>query len=114
MKRTFLIIAAVVAFMSTQVSAESFPVNAPTASASVSGKVVDNTTGETLAGVRVVAKGTTLEAFSDLDGNFSIDGLKPGNYTLILSMISYKNSMVENVELLPGEKEEVSIKLDNN
>ena len=85
----------------------------PVAVSTVSGTVVDITSGETLAGVAVTIEGTDLKVYTDLDGNFTMNDIKPGTYNLILSMISYKNSLIENVELLPDEKEKMEIKLDN-
>lgn len=83
------------------------------ATAALTGKVLDNITGETLAGVSVMIEGTELKVYTDLDGNFAISGIEPGTYNLILSMISYKNSLVENVELQANDKEVLDIKLDN-
>jgi hypothetical protein len=86
---------------------------APEARSTVSGKVVDLVSGETLAGVAVSIEGTDTKVYTDLDGNFTIQDVKPGTYNLVLSMISYKNSLVENIELLPNEKEVLEVKLDN-
>ncbi|NTW23511.1 MAG: carboxypeptidase-like regulatory domain-containing protein [Lentimicrobium sp.] len=83
------------------------------ATAALTGKVLDNITGETLAGVAVAIEGTELQVYTDLDGNFSISGIEPGTYNLVLSMISYKNSLVENVQLEANDKEVLDIKLDN-
>ena len=82
------------------------------AKASITGKVVDIKTGESLVGVAVSVEGTDLKAYTDLDGTFTINSLDPGNYNLILSLISYKNSLVENLKLTASEKEVVDIKLD--
>ncbi len=82
-------------------------------SSTVSGKVVDLNSGETLAGVAVSIEGTETRVYTDLDGNFKIEDIKPGTYNLVLSMISYKNSLVENIELLPEENEVLEVKLDN-
>ena len=38
--------------------------------------------------------GTDLEVKTDLDGNFTIDGLMPGDYNLEVSYISYKETKV--------------------
>ncbi len=84
-----------------------------TATAAVSGKVLDNTTGETLAGVVVSVEGTELKVYTDLDGNFTINNMEPGTYNLIVSMISYKKSLVENIKLQPNEEEIMDIKLGN-
>lgn len=106
-------IAAIALFFSPITFAEGYPVNTPAATATVSGKVLDINSGETLAGVAVSVEGTELKVYTDLDGNFTISNLEPGSYNLILSMISYKNSLVENVQLVANEKEEMDIKLDN-
>ncbi len=82
------------------------------AKASISGKVLDIKTGESLAGVSISIEGTDIKVYTDLDGSFTVDGITPGNYNLILSLISYKNSLVENVNLNPSEKEMIDIKLD--
>jgi len=82
------------------------------AKASITGKVIDNITGESLVGVAVTVEGTDLKAYSDLDGSFTFNGVDPGNYNLVLSLISYKNSLVENIKINPGEKEVIDIKLN--
>ncbi len=89
------------------------PVVSASAKATITGKVIDNLTGESLVGVTVTVEGTNIKAYSDLDGNFALDGVDPGNYNLILSLISYKNSLVENVKINPGQKEVIDIKLNS-
>ncbi len=80
--------------------------------ASISGKVIDNKTGESLVGVAISIEGTETKVYTNLDGSFVINNLNPGNYNLILSLISYKNSLIENLKVNPGEKEEIAVKLD--
>lgn len=80
----------------------------------ITGTVVDLESGETLAGVTVSVEGTDIKAYTDLDGNFSIQGVKPGNYDLVFSMISYKNSLVENMEVGKDKGQNLEIKLDND
>jgi hypothetical protein len=82
------------------------------AKASISGKVIDNKTGESLVGVAVSIEGTDTKAYTNLDGSFVINNLDPGSYNLILSLISYKNSLVENLKVNPSEKEVIDVKLD--
>ncbi|MFZ4707853.1 MAG: carboxypeptidase-like regulatory domain-containing protein [Bacteroidales bacterium] len=88
------------------------PVSGMNSKATISGKVVDNKTGESLAGVAIAIEGTDLKVYSDLDGSFSINSIEPGSYNLILSLISYKNSLIENLKITPSEKEVIDIKLD--
>ena len=92
-------------------AAGEMPANSVTKS-SISGKVVDIKTGESLVGVAVAIDGTDQKAYTDLDGNFTINNVDPGQYNLVLSLISYKSSLVENLKVSAGKKEVVDIKLD--
>jgi hypothetical protein len=58
--------------------------------ASVSGKIVDLKTGESVAGACVTVLGTNIKVYTDLDGNYSITNLTSGTQTLNVNMISYK------------------------
>ena len=108
-----LAIATVALFASASSFAEGISPEKPVALSTVAGTVIDNYSGESLAGVAVSIEGTDTKVYTDLDGNFTISDIKPGKYNLILSMISYKNSFVENIELLANENEKLEIKLDN-
>lgn len=77
----------------------------------ISGKVIDISSGELLAGVKIKVKDTDIETFTNLDGNFNIDIL-PGTYTIIVSFISYHNSLIENIDIKSDE--ELNIHLSNN
>lgn len=88
------------------------PVVPLSAKATISGKVVDIKTGESLVGVAVAIEGTDQKVYTDLDGNFTINSIDPGSYNLVLSLISYKNSLVENLKVKASEKEVIDIKLD--
>lgn len=46
----------------------------------ISGKVVDETTNETLIGVSVLVKGTLTGVVTDLDGTFQISAPIGGNF----------------------------------
>jgi hypothetical protein len=114
MKRLFCIIVVgfVLILSNNLFAAGEEPVVAANAKASVSGKVLDIKTGESLAGVAISIEGTNIKVYSDLDGSFSLDGITPGNYNLILSLISYKSSLVENIKITPGSKGIIDLKLD--
>ena len=75
----------------------------------ISGQVIDMNTGEALAGVEVVIKGTTLKAYTDFDGNFEVKNLQSGTYDLVVSMISYRKSLIE--DLSSAGDETLNIKL---
>lgn len=61
----------------------------------LAGQITDILSGEELAGVRVQLDGTGLITYTGLEGEFRFEGLKPGIYYLVTSMISYKNSRIK-------------------
>lgn len=83
---------------------------APVEMITLKGKVVDFNSGEALTGVEVSIEGSTLKTYTDFDGNFEIKDVKPGNYNLVASYISYNNSLVENFKAA-GTENSVEIKL---
>jgi hypothetical protein len=82
------------------------------ATVSISGKVIDLTSGEALAGVEVSIEGSTTKVHTDFDGNFKIENLQPGAYNLIASYISYNKSFVEKLEVAKSNQP-LNIKLQS-
>lgn len=76
----------------------------------ISGSVVDVRTGEPLAGVSLCVEGTNIKVYTDLDGLFLVKGILPGDYNLILSLISYKNSFIENIKI--NSEKNIDVKLE--
>lgn len=69
-----------------------------TAAVVLTGTVADKISGESLVGVEVKIDGTDLKTYTDFDGNFSFEGVKPGEYKLVTNYISYqKKTEVLNV-----------------
>ena len=79
---------------------------------SISGKVIDFTSGEALAGVEVTIEGSTKKVHTDFDGNFKIENVKPGAYNLIASFISYNKSFIEKLDV-EKSNQELNIKLQS-
>ena len=86
------------------------PAETPLQTVTLTGCVVDLSSGEALTGVEVKIDGTDFKAYTDFDGNFEIPDVKPGKYNVIASYISYNNSLIENMECDKKENE-VNIKL---
>lgn len=84
-----------------------------TAPTQLYGEVIDKNTNETLVGVKVTIDGTDKVAYTDFDGKYRFDNLKPGKYKLTASYISYENSTVENILLIP-KANEVDFSLKNS
>lgn len=58
----------------------------------VSGTVTDGVTGETLAGVNVIIRGTSTGTITDIDGNYSLE--VPQGSTLVFSFVGYLTQSV--------------------
>ena len=58
-------------------------------SQSISGTVTDAETGDPLLGVTIVLKNTNKGVVTDFDGNYIINNVEPGDYTIDLSYIGY-------------------------
>jgi hypothetical protein len=80
-------------------------------SGKISGKVVDGGTGEALPFVNVMVEGTTLGAASDIDGYYSIIGLRPGEYNVKASAIGYNSQTVQGARVSIDLTTEVNFQL---
>lgn len=83
----------------------------------IRGTVTDKKTGEPLTGATILIEGTTTGTTADIDGNYELKTV-PGNFTLIISYVSYTSTKLTNIiveqgktTLLPIELEEVSLEL---
>lgn len=72
------------------------------------GSVIDSETGEVVVGANVFLEGTARGAVTDVDGKFLISNIEPGNYTLVISLVSYAKKRIANVQM----EESKTIKLD--
>jgi outer membrane receptor for ferrienterochelin and colicin len=63
----------------------------------ISGLITDAETNQVLPGTNVVIEGTLMGASSDLDGYYFIINVPPGNYTLRISQIGYKEVIIRDL-----------------
>ncbi len=70
---------------------------------SLTGTIVDESTGEPIIGASVFVEGTVKGAASDIDGVYSVKNIEPGTYVLVVSYISYQKQRVIGVEVKSGE-----------
>ena len=81
----------------------------------IKGVVIDQKSKETLIGAVITAvpgngsKNATQEkddikAVTDIDGNFSLQNLKDGTYTLYIKYVGYKTQKIDGVQLMGGKK----------
>ncbi|MCK3686411.1 carboxypeptidase-like regulatory domain-containing protein [Maribellus sp. YY47] len=83
------------------------PADSEVAAVSLSGKVTDEKTGETLVGVEVKLEGTDKKCYTGFDGEFSFNDVKPGNYNITASYISYEKCELQkqNIDIFSTQLE---------
>ena len=62
--------------------------------------MVDKNSHETLIGAVVTVEGTNLKAVTDIDGNFQLNGLKKGTYTLYINLL-LSGKTPKSIKILP-------------
>ena len=83
----------------------------------ISGKISSN--GETVIGATVTAthqpSGTVYRAVTNVDGRYTIQGMRPGGpYKVSISYIGYKDKVFNNVSLNLGESQNLSCSLQED
>ncbi len=79
---------------------------------SISGKITDAKTGESLIGVNIILKGTYYGAATDINGNFRINNIQAGTYTIEVSYIGYKTVQFTGYKIETGVNKTLNIKLE--
>jgi hypothetical protein len=77
----------------------------------IQGYIVDATTREPLIGANVLVMGTTTGVTTDMDGQFQIRNLDPGQYRLQVSMLGYQSLIKTDVIAATGKQVEILIPL---
>lgn len=78
----------------------------------IRGKVTDKNTGDPLPAVNVAIPGTYYGAATDFDGNYIIDGMRPGTYTVEISMIGFQRQQHTGIRVSAGETVVLNIQLE--
>ena len=66
----------------------------------LTGQVNESGTTESLSGVKVSVKGTTIFTFTDREGNFILENLPEGNFEIEFSLVSFNT---EKLQLNPSD-----------
>lgn len=66
-----------------------------------------------MIGASVVIEGTTVGAITDIDGNFRIEGVAPGTYTLSASYVSGKTRTIPDVPVVARQEAVIHIELSD-
>jgi outer membrane receptor for ferrienterochelin and colicin len=91
-----------------------FNSNVIAATGSIEGLVFDKKTGETLVGATIILEGTTTGAVTDFDGHFIISGIKEGTYNVIISYISYNQTVFDGVVVVADKKVQIRVDMEES
>jgi outer membrane receptor protein involved in Fe transport len=83
-------------------------------SGNLSGKIVDAKSGEGLPGVNIILKGTYYGAATDINGNFRINSISTGSYTVEISYIGYKTIQFTGIKIEANKTKELDVKLEES
>lgn len=75
----------------------------------IAGVLVDAETGDALVGANIVLEDTKLGAASSLDGSYIIPRVPAGVYTLKVSYISYQETKISNLRVIPGQVTKIDV-----
>ncbi|MFT5280103.1 MAG: hypothetical protein ACI9P8_001743, partial [Bacteroidia bacterium] len=85
------------------------------AQGTITGKVLEATTGESLIGCNVYISNDPMKGGNaDLDGNYAIKNLAPGTYSVTASFISFENQVLEGIVVQDGDVTSLDFNLGEN
>jgi TonB-dependent receptor len=76
------------------------------------GKVIDLTTGESIPGVKLVIEGKSIGSISDMDGNYSLNEVPNGDYTIVVSYIGYNTKIITDAAVKGNQMIELNVSLE--
>jgi outer membrane receptor protein involved in Fe transport len=80
----------------------------------LSGTVIDADTKEPLIGANIIIVNTNLGAATDLDGNYFILNIVPGNYEARISYVGYAPKTFQEVRIVGGVTYELNVELSTD
>jgi iron complex outermembrane receptor protein len=80
----------------------------------INGHIKDESSGEALIRVNVIISGTTIGAATDLDGNYTIENVPAGTYTLVFSLIGYQSITEDGVVVIADQTVRLNVELSTS
>lgn len=78
----------------------------------IQGKIVDANTKDPLPGVNVILEGTYYGAATDFDGNYVIDNITSGTYTVRATLIGFKQMKFTGIAVESNKTTQLDIKME--
>jgi hypothetical protein len=91
-----------------------FQLTAVAQQASIKGRVIEEQSNEPMSFVNVVVAGTKLGATTDSEGNFQINGLKPGFVRIQASFIGFHPVLSAEIEVSNAKIMSIEIKMEKS
>jgi outer membrane receptor for ferrienterochelin and colicin len=77
----------------------------------LSGTITDMETGEILPACNVMIRNTVLGTATDIDGDFVILNIAPGNYTVSFSMMGYQTQIIKDIHIAIDQTSKLNVSL---
>ncbi|MBK6765035.1 MAG: TonB-dependent receptor [bacterium] len=77
----------------------------------IAGRITDNENGDAVIGAAVLVQGTSLGAAADINGDFYILNVPPGNVTLKVNAIGYAPQTLEGLRVISDQTSTVNFEL---
>ena len=77
----------------------------------IKGRIYNRINNEPVPFANVVIEGTNTGVVSDFDGLYRLDGLEPGNYTIICSFVGFEQATIEEIGVSPSKPVIIDIAL---
>ena len=78
----------------------------------VTGKIIDEISNEPIPFANLIIRGTTIGTSTDIDGKFSLTGIKPGFIQLEVSVLGYRKIVSQELNIISGRITSFDIKLE--
>lgn len=81
-------------------------------SGAIAGKVIDSDDREPLIGVNIIIRGTTFGTITNLDGEYAIRSIRPGEYSIEFRYIGYESTLYTGIRVIAGETTRLDLALN--
>ncbi len=69
----------------------------------IKGRILDKDNKQSIVGAFIILSGTQTSTLTDSLGNFEMDNIAPGNYSLEIRLMGYEDKVVQNINVLVGK-----------
>lgn len=70
---------------------------------SISGKITERGTDEPLIGVNIIIRGTSFGTATNIDGDYTIRNIRPGEYDIEITYIGFERVLLTGIKVVAGE-----------